>query len=183
MPDMNGIQLGQALRNEGVESKIIYITSSEEYALDSFRVRAFDYILKPIERASFYKVMDEAINSIHIKKDKSAIIKTRDGNARVAFDSILYVESTNRALIYHLFGGKTVESTTLRCSFTDAVGELLADSRFAACGVSTVVNLHHITSVENEGVVFQNTERVFLNKKLCRELRGAWNTYWITKEG
>lgn len=183
MPDMNGIKLGQALRDAGMEGKIIYLTSSEEYALDSFRVRAFDYILKPISKESFYKTMDEAINSIHIKKDKSAIIKTREGNARIAFDSIFYVESTNRTLIYHLVGGKIAESTTLRCSFSDAVSELLADGRFAACGVSTVVNLHHITSVENEGVVFQNTERVFLNKKLCRELRGAWNTYWITKEG
>lgn len=183
MPSMNGIQLGQALRNEGVDGKIIYLTSSEEYALDSFRVRAFDYILKPIEKASFYKVMDEAVNSIHIKKDKGLIIKTRDGNARINFDSILYAELSNRTMTYHLAGGKTVESTTLRCSFGEAVGELLADGRFIQCGVSTVVNLHHITSVENEGVVFMDTERVFLNKKLCRELRGAWNTYWITKEG
>ena len=155
MPDMNGIQLGVALRDADVDSKIIYLTSSEEYALDSFRVRAFDYILKPITKESFYKAMDEAINSIHIKRDKSAIIKTKDGTARVAFDSILYVESHNRVLTYHLVGGRAVESTTFRCSFADAVRELLADSRFAVCGVTAVVNLSHITSVENEGVVFR----------------------------
>ena len=183
MPDLNGIQLGQAIREQGVESKIIYLTSSEEYALDSFRVRAFDYILKPIARDVFYKVMDEAINSIHIKKDKGVIIKTKEGNARLSFDSILYIELSNRSLIYHLADGKAVESTTLRTSFSDAVAELLADGRFAQCGVSTVVNLHHITSVENEGAVFKGNERVFLNKKLCRDLRGAWNNYWISKEG
>ncbi|MEE1154206.1 MAG: LytTR family DNA-binding domain-containing protein [Acutalibacteraceae bacterium] len=182
MPDINGIQLGSILRYDGIDGKIIYLTSSEEYALDSFRVKAFDYILKPITKEAFYKAIDEAINSIHIKRDKSAIIKTKDGIARVSFNSILYVESSNRALIYHLTGGTMVESTTLRGSFATAVSELLADSRFVCCGVSIVVNLHHITSVENEGVVFHNTEHLFLNKKLCRELRSTWSKYLFDEE-
>lgn len=182
MPDLDGIKLGQALRAKGVDGKIIYLTSSKEHAIDSFRVRAFDYILKPVVKEVFYKTMDEAISSINIKKDKCVIIKTKDGNARIALDNILYVENANRLLIYHLADGKDITSTTLRTSFSDAMQELVADERFYACGVGTVVNLNHITSVENEGVVFGD-KRIFLNKKLCRELRGAWNNYWISREG
>ena len=183
MPGMNGIQLGQVLRNTGVESKIIYLTSSKEYALDSFRVRAFDYILKPIEKSVFYNVMDDVISSIHIKRDKSLIVKTKENSARITFDSILYAELSKRAVIYHLSGGKTVTGTTLRTTFTEAVKELLDDNRFALCGASTAVNMHHITMVENEGVVFTDAERIFLGKKACRELRAAWNVYWIEQEG
>ena len=182
MPDVNGIDLGRALRENGVEGKIIYLTSSKEYALDSFRVRAFDYLLKPVEKNTFFKVIDEAINSIHVKKDKCMIIKTKEGSARVAFDSILYTSQANRALFLRLTENKTLESTTLRCPFSEAVAELLADKRFAQCGVSTVVNLHRITSVENEGIVFDSGERMFLNKKICRELRAVWNNYWIMQE-
>lgn len=183
MPDMNGIQLGQALRKEGGESKIIYLTSSQEYALESFRVRAFDYVLKPIEKQMFYKVMDDVISSIYIKRDKGLIVKTKESSARITFDSILYAELSKRSVTYHLVGGKNVESTTLRTTFSEAVKELLSDDRFAQCGVSMVVNLHHVTMVEQEGIVFKDNERVFLNKKICRELRGAWNNYWINKEG
>lgn len=182
MPGMNGIQLGQALRNESIDQKIVYLTSSEEYALDSFRVRAFDYLLKPVEKKTLFPVLDEAISSIHIKKDKSLIIKTKETNARVTFDSILYAELAKRAIVYHLIGGKTVESTTLRTTFSEAMQELLTDRRFLLCGTSTLVNLHHITMVENESIVFQDTLRVFLNKKICRELRAAWNNYWIGEE-
>ena len=121
MPGMNGIQLGQALRNESIDQKIVYLTSSEEYALDSFRVRAFDYLLKPVEKKTLFPVLDEAISSIHIKKDKSLIIKTTETNARVTFDSILYAELAKRAIVYHLIGGKTVESTTLRTTFSEAM--------------------------------------------------------------
>ena len=181
MPGMNGIELGKALRNEGVESKIIYLTSSEEYALESFRVRAFDYILKPIKKQDFYTVMDEAISSIHIKKDKGIIVKTKEHSARITFDSILYAELKGRAIIYHLVDGKTVESTTIRTNFTEAVSGLLGDKRFTPCGASMVANMHHITKVENEGFVFKDNHRVFLGKKACRELRTAWNVYWITE--
>ncbi len=183
MPTINGIQLGQTLRDVGVDSKIIYLTSSEEYALDSFRVRAFDYILKPIEKETFYTVLDEAIASIHIKKDKVLVVKTKESSTRIAFDSILYAELSKRGVVYHLVGNKTVKSTTLRTTFTEAVKELLTDKRFVLCGASMVANMHHITAVENEGFVFMDTDRVFLGKKACRELRAAWIVYWSTQEG
>lgn len=75
--------------------------------------------MKPIQKVNVYDVLDEAINSIHIKKDKSIIIKTRCGNARITLDSILYAELTNRIIIYHLKDGETIESTTIRSSFNE----------------------------------------------------------------
>lgn len=183
MPGMNGIQLGQALRRSGADGKIIYLTASQEYALDSFRVRAFDYLLKPIDKATFYTVLDEAVSSINIKKDRVLVVKTRDNSTRVTFDSILYAMLDGRSIEYHLVGGKTVESTTLRTTFTDAVSELLRDKRFTLCGASMAVNMHHITAVESEGVVFLENERVLLGKKACRELRTKWSNYWINEEG
>ncbi len=183
MPGMNGIELGQALRNDGCESKIIYLTSSSEFAVDSFKIRAFHYLLKPVEKSSFYDAMDEAISSLSIKRDKGLIVKTKENSARITFDSILYAELSKRAIVYHLAGDRTVESTSLRTTFTKAVEELLADKRFSLCGAGMVVNMHHITKVESEGIIFMDTRKVFLGKKACRELRSAWNEYWICEEG
>jgi len=182
MPGMNGIKLGQVLRSEGHEGKIIYLTSSDEHALDSFRVRAFDYVLKPITKEVFYSFMDEALSSINVKRDKVLLVKTKEDTARISFDSILYAELKGRAVVYHLKEGRTVISTTLRIPFTEAVGELLSDKRFALCGASMAANLGRITSVETEGIVFDGTESVFLGKKACRELRSVWSNYWINSE-
>jgi DNA-binding LytR/AlgR family response regulator len=183
MPEMNGIQLGTALRDICADVKIIYLTSSRDYALDSFRVHPVDYIIKPVEKATFYKAMDDAIASISVKRDKNKIIKTKDGSSRVMFDSILYAELSRRTLRYRLVGGKTLESTTLRTTFAEATADLMSDARFAACGASTIVNLHRVTDVEAECAVLEGGERLFFNKKLCRELRAAWNNYWISQGG
>ena len=183
MPGMNGIQLGQEIRRIDTDGKIIYLTSSEEYALESFRIRAFDYLMKPIDKNTFYTVMDEAVSSIHIKKDKVLVVKTKEYNARITYDSILYAELAKRAVVYHMTDGKKVEGTTLRTTFSEAMKELVSDNRFVLCGASMAVNLHHITMVETEGIVFTDGRRVFLGKKACRELRAAWSNYWISEGG
>ncbi len=181
MPGMNGIQLGEQIRNTNRDSKIIFLTSSEEYAIESFRVRAFHYLLKPIDKDAFFSVMDEAVSSLSIKKDRSLIVKTKENNTRITFDSILYGELSRRAVVYHLTDGKIVESTSLRTTFTDAVSELVKDKRFTMCGASMVANLHHITMVEIDAVVFLDKYKVYLGKKTCRELRLAWNEYWLSE--
>ena len=124
MPHINGIQLGEALRATGSEGKIIYLTSSKEYALDSFRIRAFHYLIKPVEKAPFFQVLDEALHSIQIKRDKGMIIKTKEGTSRLTFDSILYAKLSKRSIVYHLTNGKTLESNTLRGTFADSVSEI-----------------------------------------------------------
>lgn len=61
MPGTNGISLGVTLRELGYDGKNIYLTSSEEYSSDAFRVKAFDYFLKLITDEVFTKTLDEAI--------------------------------------------------------------------------------------------------------------------------
>ena len=43
MPDINGINLGLKLREENYNGIIIYLTASKDYALDSYKAKAFNY--------------------------------------------------------------------------------------------------------------------------------------------
>ncbi len=46
MPDMNGISLGKIITKMYPDMKIIFITAYKDYAVDSFEIKAFDYLLK-----------------------------------------------------------------------------------------------------------------------------------------
>lgn len=183
MPFMNGIDLGVELRKRGYDGKIIYLTSSEEYAIESFKAKPFHYILKPLDQAALWATLDEALESVFTQKRRSIIVRTQKSSMKLNLDSILWAELKRRAVVYHLNGGKTVESVQIRTTFTEAVQELLNDSRFILCGASMAVNLHYITSVENEALVFKNTFRAYLGKKACREVRSAWYDYNFDGEG
>ena len=182
MPGMNGIQLGLKLRNANHDGKIIYLTSSEEYAIDSFQVKAFHYIIKPIKKDVFYRTMDEALQSISIKKDRSTVVKTKQAAVRVRYDDILYVELCKRVLVYHLKNGTAVESVHIRTTFSEAVAELAQDRRFTPCGASMLINLNHVAAVAVESLTFEENTTLHLSKKTCRELRTLWNDYWLSEE-
>lgn len=182
MPGMTGIRLGELLREANDDGKIIYLTSSEEYALDSFRVKAFQYLIKPLRQEALFEVLDDAITAITAKRDKSILVKTKDRSIKLTFHSIVYAELSKRAIRFHLLGGKTVETLSLRTNFSDAIRELLSDSRFALCGAGMAVNMHHIAEIENEAVVFTSGEKIFSGKKACRELRGVWSDFLFSEE-
>jgi len=177
MPDMNGIQLGERLRDNGADGKIIYLTSSSEYSLDAFKVKAFNYLIKPIETEKFFQTLDEAISEISIKKDKHIIVKTKDRSIKISYDSIAYAELTKRAIFYHLLKGKIIESVTLRIPFAEACKEMLSDSRFYLCTQGLLINLDHITEIENDAAVFADGTKAFIGEKTCRKLRSVWSNY------
>ena len=63
MPEMNGIELGNALKMRDNAGLLLYLTTSPDFALDSYRVEAFDYLLKPVDRDLFFQSLDKAYRS------------------------------------------------------------------------------------------------------------------------
>jgi len=182
MNGMNGIDLGLKLRRMGHTDKIIYLTSSIEFALDAFKARAYHYILKPIKKDEFFSILTETVNSVVSHRDKNIIVKTKESSVKLTLDSILYAELCRRVIVYHLINGKTIETITIRTPFSEAVQDLLQDNRFILCGAGMVINLHHITSVENESILFKDTQKIYISKKNCREIRSAWYDFWFDEE-
>lgn len=183
MPGMDGIRLGVRLREMGFEGKILYLTTSRDYAIDSFQAKPFNYILKPVEKTAFFSALEEALASAAPRKDRSVLVRTQDASVMLPLRDILYAELTRRAVRYHLVGGRQVESIQIRTSFSDAIRPLLEDRRFTLCGASMAANLHHVTGIETEALVFRDGQRAYLGKKLCREIRSVWYDYHFEGEG
>lgn len=177
MPGMNGIELGKTLREKGFEEKIIYLTTSDEFAVASYKVNAADYIIKPAPDDEFISSLDRVVKSVSDIKDKFMLVKTKNGSVKLNFDNLVYAELTKRTIIYHLRDGKTIESVYIRTNFGDTVKDLVSDKRFVFCGKSLLLNMHHISGVQNETIVFDSLDKIFTSKKLCRELHNAWVSF------
>jgi len=177
MPGMNGIELGKTLREKGFEEKIIYLTTSDEFAVASYKVNAADYIIKPAPDDEFISSLDRVVKSVSDIKDKFMLVKTKNGSVKLNFDNLVYAELTKRTIIYHLRDGKTIESVYIRTNFGDTVKDLVSDKRFVFCGKSLLLNMHHISGVQNETIVFDSLDKIFTSKKLCRELHNVWVSF------
>lgn len=174
MPLENGMQLAKRLRDSGVRGKIVFVTSSTDYVLDSFGVHAFQYLLKPVDRGALFGVLDACIDELHSENAVTIEIKARDGYHRVNPDALLYVESVNRTLIYHVEGTEDIVSTTVRISFQDAVSPLMTDKRFALAGSSLLINLSKVATMDRGYIKLANGTDLYPPERAFAGLRNAW---------
>ena len=63
MPLLNGIDTAKEVRVCDAKVPIIFLTSSREYAVDSYDVRAFHYLMKPLKESAFFSVMDRFLQT------------------------------------------------------------------------------------------------------------------------
>ena len=178
MPGCNGIQTGLALRALGKDCQIIYLSASDEYAVESYEVGAFFYLLKPVEPEKLFQVLDRAVDKLDRRRNQAVMVQTADGVRRVLLANIRYVERTGRSIRYHCTDG-TVDSRTIRTAFREAVAPLLTDPRFALCGASFVLNFQHVTAVQGQAAQLDDGSSVTLPRTSAADFKRAWGQYWL----
>lgn len=143
MKKLNGIEAGQLLRKFGYIGIIIFLTSSKEYALDSFSVEPFNYLIKDLRdeeqlKGTFLRAMME----VEKKRKKSIMISSKQTNKLIKLDNILYIESIGKKVIlYNLSGEKEELNTTL-----NSLAEKINEYGFIRCHKSYIVNTTYISS-------------------------------------
>ena len=178
MPGMDGIRTGRALREMGGAGEIIYLTVSNDYAADSYDVRAFFYLLKPVRREKLFQVLDQAVEQIGRRRGQGVLVSTRGGTRHLRLEDIRYVERVGRSIRYYC-AGETVDSLTIRTSFREGVAPLLADRRFCLCGACFVLNLQRVAGVEARSALLDDGSRLTLPRTAAAAFKKAWGAYWL----
>ncbi len=183
MPGLGGIELGARLRELHDGGTIIYLTVSPEYAVDSYAVRAFHYLMKPVGPERLFPILDQAVEALEKKKAACIAVRTKDGLERVRLDEIVYAELAGRTVRYHLSDGTSLDSVTVRGPFQEEAAPLLADGRFFLCGASFTVNLFYVTAVERRFLHMDGGIRVPLARGLTSLAKQRWSDYWLDAPG
>lgn len=181
MPDINGIQLGTALREQGDDGLIIYLTSSPDFALESYNTDALHYLLKPIDSEPFFRCMDKALNRLNRSLTETISIKTPGSTRIIPVHNILYAERVNRFIRYNLNDGTVIDSVTFNGTFQSAVSPLLSRHGFLIVGSSFVVNLYHVTEVTKSDMLLDEKHLVPIPRRTYKEVKSAWGDYWLKK--
>ena len=178
MPELNGIQTALKLRKLDDGGEIIYLTSSNDYAADSYNTNAFFYLLKPVEEAKLFQVLDGAVEKLSRRRTSAVVVNTAAGPRRLLLERIRYVERVGRCVRYYCTDA-TVDSQSIRGSLREAAAPLLADQRFYLCGASYVLNFQHVTGVNGQTALLDNGQAVILPRTSATEFKKAWGNYWL----
>lgn len=112
MPGENGIDTAAEIRSYDEDIKIIFLTSSSEFAVQSYTVNAFYYQLKPICAEDFFRLMDNILAQCAREQSDSLLLQCKSGIHRIRPAQLEFCEVMHRTLFLHLTDGEILEITS-----------------------------------------------------------------------
>ena len=167
MPEMNGIELAANMRKAGFSGKIVFLTNSRDYGAESYQVKAYSYLLKPIKTEDVLKLLNQIANSASVedtaqlKKRTGIKIETRNMTRFVHFYEISFAEVINKNVYFRLLDGSEIVIFT---SLNDVLPQLTADGRFAQCHRSYVVNMDAIAQIHGKEIILKCGRKVPISR-------------------
>lgn len=146
MPGMKGTVMAERLRRQGYQGQIGFLTTSNDYAAESYRVDAFGYLLKPVERAALYALLGKA-KALPQAEGPSFSIKQGRKVRQVRFSQFMYVEVLDHRLYFHLADGGVVEAYATLSEYAPL---LLNNPCCGRCHKSLIVNMDYVECLDGK---------------------------------
>lgn len=172
MTGMTGMETARELRAMGIKTPLVFLTTSPDFALESYDVDAAGYLLKPPDGEKLSRLLSRLLTP---PARPRLAVKCAGRRQYCEYDELLYLESSNNVTILHLLDGQL-----LRCG--ERLGALeaeLGDKRFLRCHQSFLVNMDHIKGVD-DSFTMRDGSRVPIRVRSRRELTDAYYSYFVS---
>lgn len=177
MPGMTGISVAKEIRSRNKNVKIIFLTSSSEFAVESYRVNATNYLLKPITKEDLFPILDNLYLN-DLKQEPVLYLKSEGNIFAIPFSEIVYLEVMNRRVRFYLING------TIREVFgylADYETKLLANQAFAKTHRSYIVNFQHIREISSEGISTDINRHIPVSRNCYTQTKVAFTKYLFSE--
>lgn len=168
----NGIQIAEKIRLRNPDVLIIFSTTSRSHAVEGFRVRAFDYLVKPYTYDRFEDAMKHCSRTL-LKHAQYIEIKEGRYYTKVLLSDILYVDYYNHYIQIHT-RNRIVRSYM---PFSDFAPMLTCFPQFLTCYRNCLVNMDKIESHDDKDFIMVTGERVPISRGMKNEVRQAYADY------
>lgn len=179
MPGQNGMDVAKEIRQYDTNVKIIFLTSSPEFAVESYTVGAYFYQLKPIWEESFFRLMDSVLSECEKKKKNSLILHSKDGITRINLQQLEYCEVLGRKLLFHLENGAVLEGAG---SLDNLAGQLMQYCNFFRPHRSFLVNMEYIQNISSRSIKMVNDAVIPIPHGKCSEIKNTYMEYVFSGE-
>lgn len=170
MPGLNGIDAARELRERNQAVNIIFLTSTPEFAVESYEVQATNYLLKPVEPAKLASTLERISQKLDQPRDVLTLEKPQR-LVTLPFDHIEYVEIVGKTLHFMLRDG---DEESIKAPLRDYEEKLLAHPGFFKTHRSYIVNLANMREYSADAFSSLSGRRIPVSRSLRKEAKEAY---------
>lgn len=171
MHQLSGIDVARKIREENSSAIIFFVTSHLNYISDTFRLGAFQFLVKPVDEKIFDYDFQRAIKA-YKNAHQLYHIKWRDINYVVEYRHINYIESYKRHL--HIY----TDDRKYEC-----VGSLMEEEKklmtynFVRCHQGFLVNLAKVKEINKTTLILKNNVEIPVSRRHKEKLLEEFNLF------
>ncbi|MGL4913582.1 MAG: LytR/AlgR family response regulator transcription factor [Romboutsia sp.] len=170
MDKLTGMDVARKIREiDKNKPEIIFTTSIMSYMQEGYEVRAYRYLLKPINLNELKKHILACVKEIENNKDKYLIINGRSEIYKIDIATITYIEVQNKCMTIH-----TVDREYEVKMSMDKIEKELEKYNFYRCHKSFLINVNYIENVKQYVAILDNGEEVIVSRHRFKELKSKF---------
>ena len=170
MDKLTGVDVARKIRERDSNVKIVFSTTSNEFASESYEVNACYYLRKPFGRDKV-KVMLDRLNLAEIEKMRT--VKLPDGTSAI-LRNIIYVDFSSHRVTLHC---KYDVDTIVRTSFSEIESLLCAYPYFSSPTKGMLINFYEVAYQTNDVFVMSDGKSIPISRRKSKEVLDAYFTF------
>ncbi len=166
----NGVDLARKIRETDSDVALVFCTTSNEFAAQSYEVDARYYLQKPITDEKV-KAMLKRVNFVRLEKNQ--IIFLPDGY-RCRLHKIQYTNYMNHSVIYYIEG---LEPHNVYMAHGEAEKLLLPHEEFCTINKGNIVNFAMVDKITKNAFQMKNGELLPISRRRYKAVAEAYASY------
>lgn len=151
MGELSGMETAKRIRMYDNKVEIIFLTALWEYVQKGYEVRAFRYLIKPLNFKALKEQVDACIESVMEKRGSFITIKDKSNVLKIKTDDIVFLETFNRKVIIRTYS----EDYEVKASMSKLEKEL-ESLGFFRCHTSYIVNVSKIEELKKDSLIINS---------------------------
>lgn len=174
MGGLLGIQVAHKIRETDQDVRLVFCTTSNEFASESYEVNANYYLKKPFAEAG--------IRTMFSRLDMERVERTRvttlaDGQ-KIMLRNILYTDYFNHIITIHCKHGDPVKTRIKQSEMEEL---LCRHPYFFCCSKGLIINFYEVVRMLEGGYEMSNGEIIPISRRKAKEVQDAYAKFRIEK--
>ena len=172
MEHVDGMTTAKRIREVDQDVVLVFITNSPQYAIGGYQVAALSYLLKPVPYGALSEELDRCLAQVQKRERGFLMLAAGTEQHRVNIADIVYIESIKHRIVVH----STQREYSLVGSLTSMEDEL-ADKDFFRSNNCYLVNLRHVTGVQQSSCAMQGGHDLTISRPRKKAFLAALSDY------